>query len=424
MNYDGYITRLRNEFLKAYKSEDILQALLSGEKMLEAYKEKGLDATYKYAEDLFNVAYVYEEDMKEERAIELYTQAADLILNIQGRTAKLGDIFNNLAIIYARQGKYEPAISYFKKAVEIRSEVLADNHPDRITVLYNMGSAYYDKGDYKKALTFYTESLKRRDENEKDMAYADNLNAIGYCHQKRGNLKEALKYLEEALNIVEDMEGGNSVEYMSHLYYMADIYERNDMLDKARETYNDAIALIKEHMGEKHPYYAEAINKLSGVYVKQNCEQKAMMLRLKAVNIIKKTVGTNHIYYANCLRGLGELYMLEKDYVKAGLMYGEVLDIKKKVVGVDHIEYVSDALVLCNIYCKQDKVQKAIDQLNFLINNVSPENSLYKECLLYLVKVYGDIGEGQKMYEIYDLFIKIEPEKSFDDMLAEASEIE
>ncbi len=47
--------------------------------------------------------------------------------------------FNNLGCVYDRKGEYEKAIEYYTKALNIRQKVLGNDHPDVIFHLIFMG---------------------------------------------------------------------------------------------------------------------------------------------------------------------------------------------------------------------------------------------------------------------------------------------
>ena len=62
--------------------------------------------------------------------------------------------YNNVGGAYGELGEYKKALEYLLKALAIREKVLTENHPDIATSYNNVGVAYYELGDYKKALEY------------------------------------------------------------------------------------------------------------------------------------------------------------------------------------------------------------------------------------------------------------------------------
>ena len=68
--------------------------------------------------------------------------------------------YNNLAILYYAQGKYNEAETLYKKALKIREEVLGVNHPDTAFSYSNLAKLYHAQGKYEEAETLYQKALK------------------------------------------------------------------------------------------------------------------------------------------------------------------------------------------------------------------------------------------------------------------------
>ncbi len=49
---------------------------------------------------------------------------------------------NDLGLVYSDQGRYEEAEPFYNRALEIMKSRLGESHPNRVTVLLNLGSLY------------------------------------------------------------------------------------------------------------------------------------------------------------------------------------------------------------------------------------------------------------------------------------------
>ena len=83
--------------------------------------------------------------------------------------------------------------------------------------LYNIGSVYYFKGDYDKALNYYERALAIREEIGDKSGMGINLNNIGIVHHDKGDYKKALDYYERSLAIQKEI-GLNKLELSTTTY--------------------------------------------------------------------------------------------------------------------------------------------------------------------------------------------------------------
>jgi tetratricopeptide (TPR) repeat protein len=69
---------------------------------------------------------------------------------------------NNLAALYARQGRNTEAERLFKQSVATMEKTLGPNHPDLADVLENLAGLYKDQGRYADAREVIKRSMAIR----------------------------------------------------------------------------------------------------------------------------------------------------------------------------------------------------------------------------------------------------------------------
>jgi tetratricopeptide (TPR) repeat protein len=70
---------------------------------------------------------------------------------------------NQQIIMLYQEGKYEDAILYAKRALEISEKALGNDHPDVAASLNNLASLYYTTGKYSEAEPLYKRALLIRE---------------------------------------------------------------------------------------------------------------------------------------------------------------------------------------------------------------------------------------------------------------------
>ena len=93
--------------------------------------------------------------------------------------------FSNLGVAWYERGDYDKAIKYYTRAVEL--------DPDFVEAYNNLGVSYAKQGNYGQAIDCYKKAAK------KDFDYATPFVNIGVAFYRLGYLEKAIKYFEKAI---------------------------------------------------------------------------------------------------------------------------------------------------------------------------------------------------------------------------------
>lgn len=417
---NDYIIKLRKKLYDAEKKNDLLNMLLVSERILRLYKDKNTFGGYDFAEDMYRVATVFLNTGRAERAIDIYSRAAEAAEAVPNSDSLRADISNNLAVAYINSGNTASAYSAFKEALRLKKLICGEDSEDYIDLLCNVGSVLFDKGDYDKAVYYHFEALNKR--TKKDISFADNLNFLGYDFEAKGEAENAISYFKQALAVIKAVNGSDSNDYIANVYYLAGVYEENRQYENALKYYEITVEKFKETGRDEHPYYAEALSKMSNVCVLLENYQRALMLSFKAMAISKKVMGENHIYYANSLKAVADIYVKTGDLDRAIALYTEEVELKKRLLGEKNDLTISSALNLCDICLKNNDGLKAQGICHDVIKTTDSSNPMYLDCLLALVRIYTKLENTELLYSVYEAAKSLEPNLSFDDMLKRAVE--
>ena len=118
--------------------------------LLQVGGQDSLDVAKSYN----NMAIIYKTQGKYEEALEMYTKSGDIMTRIYGgdNHPDVAASYTNIGIVYYRQGQYERALDYHQKALEIDIKVSGQDHPDVASSFINIGAVYAGKGDFENAL--------------------------------------------------------------------------------------------------------------------------------------------------------------------------------------------------------------------------------------------------------------------------------
>ncbi len=167
---------------------------------------------------LSNLGHIYCSIDKYDEALEYFNETFEIYrkiygddeidLNIESPVLKnSASVLNSVATIYLSFGKYDIALEYFNKSLEIYRKIFGtDVNTEIAALLCNIGSLYSNIDNNDRAIKYMNESLEI---NKKipgtDLNIAKNLNHIAAFYIKTGNYYEAEKNLIESLKIYKEI---------------------------------------------------------------------------------------------------------------------------------------------------------------------------------------------------------------------------
>ena len=426
MDYIKKIKIIKNHFLKHYINKDYVKAMQVGEQLVNMYKVNKLTYLHEYPLDMYEVACVYDENGKLAKAKELYKQASAVILNkgednLTDEDLKIiGNICTNNAIIYQKTGKPENAAIYFKKAYNYTHSLLPDAKKDFADSCYNLGTIYKEKKRFGEAAHYYAEALNLR--TEKDILYADNLFNLGICYVENSCSSIGFEFIKNSLEIYKLNDCPD--EYIAALNFYGALLYSVQNYSEAHECYNELCTLVEQQIGTNSPAYAYVSSSLANCCSKTGDGEMAIRLKEKALNILKNQLSTDSVYYLHTLEELAHIHLENKDYEKGAVLLAEVLDGFSKSLGLYNDKCTELVLELTDVYWKMNLQKKSFHLLNYALNNIPEKNKAYEKLVLKLISLCLEVQDGQGLNEAFVLFNKIHPEKSFDEMLDMAEDID
>ncbi len=207
---DAALLQLLNELLGHYRETSQVENSFAIAAQAVAQAERmGLEDTLPYATTLLNVANAYRAGGRLEDSMNYYLQVRDIYGRMLAPDNMLvAGLENNLSLLYQEMGRFREAKECLLKALDI---VQAKKEPFEEAVTYaNLAGTCMQTGELEEA---YGYALKGRDCFEamgvEDSHYCAVLSALGTYHFKRKEYGEALRYFEQAVEIMGRELGQN-----------------------------------------------------------------------------------------------------------------------------------------------------------------------------------------------------------------------
>ena len=149
---------------------------------------------------LHNLAYIYVNQGKNERAILLFQQSME-ITERTGDEQQKASTLHCLGMIYTNTGKFEHSLHLFQQSLEI-IEGIGDQELKAAT-LHEIGRVLSEKGEIEQALKFFQQSLELSELLSNQQKKAATLHELGKIYSKKGEDDQAISLFLQSLKLTE-----------------------------------------------------------------------------------------------------------------------------------------------------------------------------------------------------------------------------
>ena len=142
---------------------------------------------------------------KYEEAIEFFEKSIQIGERHPSNLEGLATTYGNIAVIYDHFDDNDKALLYHEKVLKIQKQLLPHNDPNLALVYNNIGKAYFGLNEYAKALRYHEKALgicqQSLPSNHKNLTGC--YNNIALVYQQMKNYSKASSFLEKAIKIGE-----------------------------------------------------------------------------------------------------------------------------------------------------------------------------------------------------------------------------
>lgn len=247
-------------------------------------------------------------------------------------------IVHNVARVYQYESKYDSAMSFYNKAVDIYKTNHLKPGIEIVKVYNNIGSIYEDKANNRKALFYYDKALKLGLSCLKpdNIMISHIYNNIGLIESEMGNLQKALSYYRKDLAISEKILGKNHPDIAKSYVNIGNIFYQIGDLDNAAEYYNQALRIFIHIFGKDNQLIAQTYNNMGAVYYTEGNYEKAIEYFKKSMKIKEDILGLYNSDVAVACLNIGDTYYKLKKQKDAVRYMKKALAINLKLFGPDN----------------------------------------------------------------------------------------
>jgi len=271
------------------------------------------------------------------------------------------NVLNLFGILLFQHKRYEEAITYIEKAVEIKPTAY---------FYINLGNIHSAKGDMDKAINYYNEALELNPDE------AEPWFGLGVCYKNKNEYDKAIECYEKAISIRPSF-------YSAHIN-IGNIYKLKNELDKAVEFYKKALLFNQND--------SDAYNSLGLLYFDRYEIEEAIYCFKKAIQI-KPNFEKPYINLGNVYKTRGE--------ISQALHY---LNLAVEIDPDNYEAYIS----LGNLMIYINKTKEAVNCFEIALTLQPKESS----ALLNIGNAYRESGDAEKALIYYQKAMELMPDKA------------
>ncbi|CAF2060552.1 unnamed protein product [Rotaria magnacalcarata] len=197
-----------------------------------------------------------------------------------------------------RMGQLMLQVGHSNQAEELYQELLksASTDSERAHIYHMLGMLKDDQGKYQEAVKFYEKSLeiKRKTLPEDDASLAPTYSNIGEVYRNMGEYSRALEYYEKSLKIIEISLHPTHPDLASSYNNIGEVYRNMGEYSKALEFYEKSNKILEISLPPTHPNLASSYNNIGTTYYGMGEYSKALRLLEKSLDICRKSLPATH----------------------------------------------------------------------------------------------------------------------------------
>jgi Tfp pilus assembly protein PilF len=164
-------------------------------------------------------------------ALQCWENALEIRIQVLGENHKdVANTMNNAGIAMGRLGREEGAMDHLEKALSIRTKLNGTEHADVAATLHNIGNVKQQMGDFQGALESFTEAKRIQQHllGDSSLQMARAWNAIGHVHFEANDFKEARDAYSHAVDTYR--RAGRAENDLEVEHTMIDLKEAEQLL--------------------------------------------------------------------------------------------------------------------------------------------------------------------------------------------------
>ena len=216
---------------------------------IAAYKAAPILDVNGYAATLNNLAGTLQTNGKVAEARRLLTEVISLDSQVKGEDDIVTHAMNNLALLHEAEGECPKAIALLQRALDR----CPSPSVSKAGTLHNLGAAYIDMGQHKKAREILESSLQMHTQVGAVRETPPTLAFLGALAFRANDERQALNLLERALTLRREIYGAVHPLVALSIHDLGEIYRNTNRWEESAAMLDEALRILEASAGAIMP---------------------------------------------------------------------------------------------------------------------------------------------------------------------------
>jgi serine/threonine protein kinase len=248
------------------------------------------------------------------------------------------DIRGTLGTTYHYLGETALAIRQFKRALELRRDLLDPDHPDTLISRNNLAAAYLTAGRTAEAIALHETTLKLS-ESKLGTDHPDTLisrNNLALAYQAAGRTAEAIALHEAMIKLSESKHGPDHPDSIASRNNLATAYLAAGRTAEAIALHEATLKLREAKLGADHPDTLTTRNNLGAAYCDAGRTAEAIALHEATLKLSEAKRGADHPDILFSRNNLALAFQAAGRTGEAVALFEATLKLREAKLGADH----------------------------------------------------------------------------------------
>ena len=319
-------------------------------------------------------------------------------------------IVNDLGLAYAQIKDYKKAETLLNKVLTIKTELTEVPDAELYQTMNNLAGVHSDQRHYQQAALLYKRILSgyAAQTNLDPAIYWSAVKSLGRLYETQDQLDSALMLLDK----LKSKELGSSNENVVGLY---DVRLTRGRINRKLKKYEEATAVLEtlrielQHQTDQKLFqiYIESLQEAGLLYAETGLYDKAEKNLLLAFRLLKSEQPVNHALLIGVLNNLGSVYEKLGIYDKATVYYQDALELSIREYGASALSSATLQSNIAGIYLKEGNLNEAIRRYKEIVRVLEtsiPTSALfYPTVLNNLATAYRKNGDYKQASELLEV---------------------
>jgi tetratricopeptide (TPR) repeat protein len=352
-----------------------------------------------------------------ERVIQALNLRRDLLGNEHGATLTS---MNDLGTALFDQGRYVEAEKMHRETLNLNERVRGKEHIETLKSMGNLGQTLEALGKYLEAEEMHrkTLALQQKTLGKEHPVTLISMNDLGVVLSRQGKHVEAEEMHRETLDLNQRVRGREHTETLNSMSNLGEVFWSLQRYAEAEDMQRKTLALRQRILGKKHPSTLVSMNILGKALIGLERYVEAEEMHRKTLALRQKVLGKEHPVTLISMNDLGVALSLQGKHAEAEEMHRETLDLNQRVRGKEHTDTLKSMSNLGKVLQRlkryaeaEDMERKTLALRQRVLGKKHPDTISSMKTLAGLLKNQNKHVESN---QLYDQLWQFERERSRD----------